>query len=183
MFACNEEELDRLVKAFLRGEGEAFGRMAFLVHRDILNIAFRYVGNAEDAKDVLQEVLLKIYQKLKLFKNTAKFTSWLYRMTINTSIDLLRKRKRRFNLGGRYKRDKEVDTSLREEADSRDKKHAVGEALAALPSRQRSVFILRHYQGLRIKEISKILGCSQSTTKTHLKRAIDNLRRNVGGSI
>ncbi len=181
MLRLKEEQLSKLVDAFLKGQVEAFEEIVPLIYQDVLNIAYRYLGNLEDAKDVLQEVLMKIYHNLKFFRKTSKLSTWIYRVTVNAAVDFLRKRKRIFNLGNRYKENKTQRTPLRETIDLRDKEAKVRLAVAGLPLRQKNVFILRHYQSLTISEISEILTCSQSAVKTHLSRAVENLKKNIGG--
>jgi len=181
MLIYKEEELSRLIDQFAGGNLKVFEKIAALIHQDILNIAYRYVGNSEDAKDVLQEVLLKIYRKGELFKKGAKFSTWVYRITINASLDFLRKRKRVFNLFSRYKKNRKEDVALADKIDLRDKKQRLSGAVYDLPLRQKNVFILKHYQGLTIQKISASLACSQSTVKTHLQRAINTLTQKIGG--
>ncbi len=181
MLKAKEKELVELVNSFSKGNEDSFEAIARLIYQDVLNIAYRYLGNLEDAKDVLQEVLMKIYHKVRFFKKDSKLSTWIYRVVVNTAIDFLRKRKRIFNLGSRYKENKQESSSLRDKIDLRDKQAKVRLAVAALPLRQKNVFILRHYQSLPIAEISEILSCSQSAVKTHLYRAIENLKRDLGG--
>ncbi len=181
MLAHKEKQLSELIDAFLTGNEGAFEQMAVLIHQDILNIAYRYLGNLEDAKDVLQEVLLKVYRKLEFFKQTAKFSTWIYRVTVNTTIDFIRRKKRALNLKSRYKKEASESGSLKDVVNGRDKMRILNKACQALPLRQKNVFILKHYQGLTIEEISRVLGCSPSTVKTHLVRAIEALKNNIGG--
>jgi len=178
----SEDKLNGLIEAFLGGEEESFDQIASIIHQDIINIAYRYVGNVEDAKDVLQNVLLKIYQKIKFFRKAAKFSSWVYRITTNTSLDLLRRRKRIYGLKGRYEKDHKDCQIFEQDKEIKSKSMAIKETIHNLPDRQKKVFILKHYQGLTIREVSNILGCSQSTVKTHLVRAIDNIRKILGGN-
>jgi RNA polymerase sigma-70 factor (ECF subfamily) len=178
MLVYKEEQLGNLIEKFLSGDEGVFSEIAKLIHEDILNIAYRYVANLEDAKDILQEVLLKIYRQVRFFRGSSKFSTWLYRITVNTSVDFLRKRKNRLALQIKSLQDKKVNIST-EDKEECEKKFLVQEAMQKLPLRQKNVFILKHYQGFTIEEISKILGCSISTVKTHLLRGIDNLRKNM----
>ncbi|MCK5492905.1 MAG: RNA polymerase sigma factor [Candidatus Omnitrophica bacterium] len=181
MLRQREKESLELIESFLKGNDEAFSKIALLIHQDVLNISYRYVGNVEDAKDVLQEVLLKIHNKLIYFKKESKFSTWIYRITINASLDFLRKRKRSWCLKGRYLKNELTTTSLRDDIDIRDKGVIMKKAIEELSLGQKNVFILRHYKGLKIAEISKVLGCSQSSVKTQLKRGIDKIREKIGG--
>jgi len=177
----NEDKLNELIEAFLAGEKESFDQIVSIIHQDIINIAYHYVGNIEDSKDILQNVLLKIYQKMKFFRKAAKFSSWIYRITTNTSLDLLRKRKRIYGLKNRYEKDHESCQLPKQDKEIKSKSMLIKETIYNLSDKQKKVFILKHYQGLTIREVSKILGCSQSTVKTHLIRAIGNIRKILGG--
>ncbi len=181
MLRQREAESLGLIEDFLRGNDDSFAKIALLVHQDVLNIAYRYVGNIEDSKDVLQEVLLKIYNKLIYFKKESKFSSWIYRITMNASLDFLRKRRRGWCLKDRYLKNRRTTISLRDDIDIRDKEIIMKKTIEELSLGQKNVFILRHYKGLKINEISKTLGCSQSSVKTQLKRAIDKMRKKIGG--
>lgn len=180
MLKSKEEDIRRLADNFLNGDSRAFSELARLIYSDILNISYRYLANMEDAKDALQGTLLKIHDGLKYFKNTSKLSTWIYRISINTSLDYLRKRRSIFNLGTRFKSEANTESSsLREELDLKDKKELIRKEVSNLPLRQKNVFILKHYEGLTIEEISSTIGCSESAVKTHLKRAVDVLRKKM----
>lgn len=177
MLAHKEQELRRLLEEFKNGDESAFAEIARQAHHDIINIAYRYVGNLEDAKDVLQEVLLRIHYRAKSFFGISKFSTWLYRVTINTSIDLLRKRKRIANIHSKFVSQAQ-DFSGQNSPDS-GLKALMAEALEKLSLRQKNVFILKHFQSFSIEEIAKTIGCSKSSVKTHLTRAVENLKKNM----
>ena len=181
MLKYKEETLLDLIDRFTAGEEDCFRKIALLVHQDVLNIAYRYVGNAEDAKDILQEVLFKLYRKLRFFKRRSKASSWIYRVVINASIDFMRKRKRFFSLKERHKKNSRIEFRDAESIELEDRKVLMGKAMNSLSVRQKNVFILKHHQGLTIEDVSNILKCSQSTVKTHLARAVEALRKNIGG--
>ncbi|MBU2102833.1 MAG: RNA polymerase sigma factor [Candidatus Omnitrophota bacterium] len=176
MLKYKEEELAQLVGAFSSGDEAAGDRLLRLIHGDIFNIAYRYVGNHEDAKDVLQEVFVKIYRRVSSFRNASKFSTWLFRVTANTALDFLRARSRVYALDARALE----DTRLMRKLDTPDVRlHMIREALVKLSERQKNVFILKHYQGLTIDEISRVFGCSPSSVKTHLGRAVESLQRKL----
>jgi RNA polymerase sigma-70 factor (ECF subfamily) len=176
MNSKKEEILVALVEEFTKGRKRSFSEILKLLSSDIINLAYRYTYNLEDAKDIFQEVSFKIFKHLKSFKKKAKFSTWVYRITVNSCIDFLRKRKDSLEIRDNLL---ESESYPQEIIDEQDKKNAIKEAIEKLPKAQKNVFILRHYQGLKISQISKILGCSQSTVKTHLARAIDNLRKTL----
>ena len=177
MLVHKEETINKLADSFRKGNSESFTELAVLIGQDIVNIAYRYTGNLESAKDVLQSVLLILYKKLHFFRREAKFSSWIYRVTMNSSIDSLSRRNRNYNLKIRYTEDFRKNPDLREEVLVRDKKRLIEKIVSGLPLRQKNVFILKHYQGFKIKEIAEILKCSASSVKTHLERAVDNIRK------
>ena len=180
MLFYKEDELSNLIGAFLGGGTETFEKIARLITADIVNITYRYVGNVEDAKDICQEVLLKIYKQLKSFRGASKVSTWIYRITVNSSIDFLRRRKKNVSLEEAItKSDNSADKML-EHIENKDIHQRVKESLKKLPLRQKNVIILKHYEGLKIKEISKVLGCSESSVKTHLTRAVKNLKKEMG---
>lgn len=172
------EELDQLIEAFCQGDEAAFEQIVSIIYQDILNIAYLNSLSQQDAEDVLQSVLFKIYRKLKSFRGSSKFSTWVYRITVNASIDLIRKKKRLSRIKEKHKANKQILAS-RDNLDIKHKKKVVTRYLAELPLRQRQVFILRHFQNLTLKQISKVIGCTQSTVKTHLFRAIESLKAKV----
>ncbi len=176
------EELE-LVQSARQGDKEAFRQLFEVNKRKVFAIAFRYAKNKEDAEDILQETFIKAYQALDKFHTNegTSFTSWLYRISINSSIDLLRKKNKmedKFfdpdnldNLSsGDQGHNPEHSTSIQ---DIRDKISAV---LNQLTARQRMIFILRHHQQLSTQEISEYMGCSQGSVKKQLFRAVTAIK-------
>jgi RNA polymerase sigma-70 factor (ECF subfamily) len=176
------KDLGRLIEAFCQGDESAFDKIAFIIYQDIINIACMNGLSREEGKDVLQMVLLKIYKKMKTFKKKAKFSSWVYRITINASIDLIRKKKRVAKIANKYKEDMKREGN-KNNLDLNYKNKIIKDKLNQLSDKQRNVFILRHFQKFPFKKISKIIGCSESTAKTHFFRAVNNLKEkmNLGG--
>jgi RNA polymerase sigma-70 factor (ECF subfamily) len=179
VYTDKEEALKKLVDSFVGGNQEAFAALATMVHADILNIAYRYLGNIEDAKDVLQEVLIKIHRNLQSFRNASRFSTWMYRITVNAAVDTLRKRKSLFNVAQRFLLDEKEKMSFKAASSSDDKEILIKAAIEELPLRQKNAFILKHYQGFTIEEVSKVMGCSISSIKTHLGRASSNVRKKM----
>jgi RNA polymerase sigma-70 factor (ECF subfamily) len=176
MLSSKEKELEVYIKEFLESE-KKFDQIVKFIAQDIMNIAYSYVSNYEDAKDISQEIFLKLYKKLKYFKGKSKISTWIYRVSINTCIDFLRKKKKSVSLDERIVKNKEEHSKI-EDIEKKDMNEILKKKIKHLPARQKNVIILKHLQGLKISEISKILKCSESSVKTHLCRAIDNLRKN-----
>ena len=179
MLYQREQELESCVRAFLEGRQAGFSDIAKLVASDVSNIAYRYVGNEEDAKDITQEVLFRIYTNLHSFRNASKLSTWIYRITVNASIDMLRRKKNLVSWDetqtpyAHKTLDNLAEVTI---IDKGDHYGLLKQQIMQLPLRQKNVIILKHYQGLTISQISAILNCSQSTVKTHLCRAIQTLR-------
>lgn len=173
----------QLVRSARRGDEEAF-RLLFEAHKQkIFALAFKYTKNREDAEDILQETFIKAYHALDKFhwEENPNFSSWLYRIGINTSIDLIRKKKKMKQIN--YDSDNIENLSAdNPEAgpESSQQMQAVREkldsALAKLTARQRMIFILRHYQQLSTLEIAEYMKCSQGSVKKQLFRALTTIK-------
>ncbi len=162
---------------------EAFRRLFETNKQRIFAIAFRYAKNKQDAEDILQDTFIKAFQSLEKFHldESNSFTSWLYRIGINSSIDLIRKNKKM--------RDKYFDTDhfdrISSDNDAHNPEHTIrlqdvrdklGVVLSTLTARQRMIFILRHYQQLTTEEIAEYMNCSQGSVKKQLFRAVSAVK-------
>jgi RNA polymerase sigma-70 factor (ECF subfamily) len=171
-----------VVQSAQQGSMEAF-RMLFEQNRKrIFALAYQYTKNREDAEDILQETFIKTYSYLDKYKvdSDSNFSSWIYRIGINCSIDYIRKKKN--------KKEDFTDWDMREKtlgSDHSNPEHAVGlqqlrekisNLVEGLSPRQRMVFILKHYQQLSIKEIAEYLECSEGSVKKQLFRAVSAIR-------
>jgi len=138
-------------------------------------IAYQMVGNSEDAKDITQEVCLKLYRSLDKFNPEHNYTAWLYRLTVNLSIDYLRKntRERKVSL------DKIEEKSILKnsipqpdsDAENSELKGIILKIAMKLTLKERKVFVLRDLQGFSTEEVARILKCRQSTVRVHLASA------------
>ncbi|MGI6706360.1 MAG: RNA polymerase sigma factor [Clostridia bacterium] len=177
---------DLLVHKALKGDIEAFEELISAYEHRIYNIAYRMMGNPEDAMDVVQEALLKIYRSLKKFKNQSSFSTWIYRIVMNTCLDELRKKKRGFLL---FMNDAEgygediVDSSgdsLPEESyERKERLKSLQKAIQELIPDYKSVIILRDIQGFSYEEIAEILHCPLGTVKSRINRARTELRKKL----
>jgi len=181
MLFYKEKELRTFIEGLSENYEAAFDKIARLISQDLINVSYHYVANYEDAKDVSQEVLLKLYKKLRSFHHASKVSTWMYRIVVNACIDFLRKKKKTVSLEETITKDEKDTDTMIEQMEKKDTQERIKKGLEKLPLRQRNVIILKHFEGLKISEIGKILGCSQSSVKTHLYRAIENLRKELGG--
>jgi len=174
---------EELLEALKRREPAAFDRLIAQHGTMLYRVALRFMGQRQDAEEVLQEALLNVYEKVDTFDQRAAFTSWLYRIVVNTSLMRLRAKSRRpeelldtsgppFTTEGRHAREVGAwalapeDTLLRQEALVH-----LEQAIARLPDLYRAVYVLAEIEGLRHEEIATILGITVSTAKTRLHRA------------
>ncbi len=181
-----------LIRAVQRGDQDAFEQLVRAYDQSVLRLAMNLLRSPEDARDVYQEAFLRVYRNIHSFRFDCSFHTWLYRIVTNICLDFLRKRKVR-------KEDSTViDTAegpldrineLEEEAAQADPERnlfnrqlaqRIEGALDELTPRERSVFELRHYQGLRLRNIGEILGTSEEAAKNCLFRATQKMRAVLG---
>lgn len=181
----NHFDEQELVARAQNGDTEAFNPLVYKYQQKIYNLIYRKVCDRETAKDLCQEVFLKAWQALPNFKGQSVFYSWLYQIAVNRSIDFLRKRNRHDVIGFEELPQNADDTLQMAEGqpspcallERKELEEIIRKAAYQLPLTQRSVFYLRHREGLPIKEIASRLGKSESTVKTYLHHARRKLRR------
>ena len=180
----NDFDEAELVARVQNGDTEAFNPLVYKYQEKIYNLIYRKVRDHETAEDLCQEVFLKAWQALPNFKGHSVFYSWLYQIAVNCSIDFLRKRDRGKVLGFEELPQNADDTlqmtdvqpSPCEVLERKELGHIIRKAVYRLPPGQRSVFYLRHWEELSIKEIASRLGKSENTVKTYLHYAHRKLR-------
>lgn len=169
---------------------EARERYADLVSRHqrrATRIAFHYVRDAAEADESVQDAFVKAYQHLATFREELPFEVWFTRILINGCLDRIKARTRRQRWiapmpdGPGGERDYAERTAGRgpspeDQLLARERREALTHALAKLPERQRSVFMLSHYEGCTSREVSALTGLNESTVRVHLFRAIRKLR-------
>jgi RNA polymerase sigma-70 factor (ECF subfamily) len=178
---------EELVARATAGDTEAFNQLVTRWERPIYALAYRTLGREEDARDVVQEAFLRAYRGLRAFKGEAKFSSWLYRITLNLCRDWIR-RERRAPVVQVPEGTDPVDLadakaspaeSVEDLVARREMSAAVSRAMAELPEEQRTAIMLKEYQGLTFQEIADQLDCPLSTVKTRLYQGLSVLRRRL----
>ena len=178
---------EELVARATAGEVDAFNQLVTRWERPIYALAYRTLGREEDARDVVQEAFLRAYRGLRGFKGEAKFSSWLYRITLNLCRDWIR-RERRTPLVQVPEGVDPVDLadervapqeSVEELVARREMSLAVAKAMAELPEEQRTAILMKEYHGLTFQEIADMLVCPLSTVKTRLYQGLSVLRRRL----
>jgi RNA polymerase sigma-70 factor, ECF subfamily len=181
-----------LIRAAQQGDQDAFEQLVRIYDQSVLRLAMNLLRSPEDARDVYQEAFLRVHRNLPNFRFDCSFHTWLYRIVTNLCLDQMRKRKVR----------KEESAVVATEEGPRDRMDSIAEAradsdplrslfsgqlrrriketLEGLTPRERMVFELRHYQGLRLRRIGEILGTSEEAAKNCLFRATQKMRHALG---
>jgi len=185
----DEEALIREAQA---GDRAAFERLVHRYDQDVLRLATHVLRRSEDARDIYQEAFLKAYANLHRFRFECSFYTWLYRIVTNSCLDLLRRRSSRPEDQPPESASAELEAAtpdffdrqpaLRVEGNperrllSKEIGEQLGRALGGLSPRERVVFTLKHYHGMKLRKIGEILGTSEETVKNSLFRATRKLR-------
>ncbi|HWO88376.1 MAG TPA: sigma-70 family RNA polymerase sigma factor [Gemmatimonadales bacterium] len=170
------DELDRsLVRRFLGGEREAAAALVDLYQQRLFNLALRMLGNMQDAEDVTQTVFGKVFRKLGTYDPKYRFFSWIYRMTVNESMNALKRRKRTVTL-----EDQLAIPAPGATADgAAEAEDQVGRALMSLKPDDRAVLVLRHFVSFSYQEIADVLEIPVRTVKSRLFEARERLRHTL----
>jgi len=163
------------VAACQRGDRQAFDRLVGKYQRDVYRLCYRYVNNHQDANDMAQEVFLKAYRALGRFRGDSSFSTWLYRIAVNTCLNFRASRRPEAAELPEALPDKRPGALEGIERDERSRR--VREAVTRLPEKQRATLILKVYHDLTHEEVAGILGSSVGTVKANLFHALGNLRK------
>lgn len=176
---------EALAHAFQDGELEVFGDLIELHQERFFRVAYRVVGDADEALDVVQDAFVKIHDRIDSWDRESRFTSWAYRIVTNVAIDRLRRRGRERKAweqraqGWDETHEDAADAGLVRE-ERRTLVDQVRDAIEQLPPGQRAIVALRHYEQFSLKEIAEIRGCALGTVKSTLHQAFRSLRRALG---
>ncbi len=181
-----------LIRAAQSGDSRAFEELVRLYDQSVLRLAMNLLRSPEDANDIYQEAFLRVYKNLHNFRFDCSFHTWLYRIVTNLCLDALRKRKVRKEEGTVVETREGIldrmDTIEEERADgnpqrrllSRELQAKIRNVLADLTPRERMVFEMRHYEGMRLRAIGDVLGTSEEAAKNCLFRATQKMRAALG---
>ena len=188
-------QVDSLIRAAQRGDQDAFEQLVRAHDQSVLRLAMNLLRSPEDARDVYQEAFLRVYRNLDSFRFDCSFHTWLYRIVTNICLDQLRRRKVRKEESAvvetsdgpidRMEAFEEVAAHADPERSlwNRELKQRNEIALQDLTPRERMVFELRHYQGLRLRNIGEMLGTTEEAAKNCLFRATQKMRTVLGDCV
>lgn len=180
-----EENDSAVVAQVLAGDRDAFRVVVERHSQSLFRLAYRMTGNEQDAEDVVQETFLRAYRRLNKFESRSSFSTWLYRIAVNCSLDQSRKR--------RQQDDRQVspnpelpdpmlalpstDPSSERLAISAEVRRKVEATLNELTEKEKAAFVLRHYEGMSIEEVGRAMGLRANAAKNNIFRAVQKLRR------
>ena len=169
-----------LTKSFINGDESAFNRLAVKYQEKIYWHARRMAGNHLDADEIVQEVLIVLYNKLKTFEFKSSLYTWIYTITNTRSINYLKKKNLRIFFSLDHITNKKLEQKdIIDDLESKQKVEKIENALQRLPVKQREVFIMRNFDELNYEEISTITGKSVGTLKANYFHALNKIKELV----
>ncbi len=190
--AMDRADETALIRAAQRGEAEAFEKLVRRYDQNVLRMAFNLLHSQEDARDVYQEAFLRVYRNLPKFRFDCSFSTWLYRIVANLCLDQIRRRKVRKEeapsvetASGELDRlqfvpEERAEVDPQRRLMSAEVGNRIQEVLAQLTPRERLVFEMRHFQGMRLRSIGEALGVTEEAAKNCLFRATQKMRAGLG---
>mgnify|MGYP002633870276 FL=1 len=189
----DKEIEEALVKDFQAGNLDAYDKIVELYQKRIYALSFNLMRNQMDAQDVAQEVLLTLFKKIHTFQGKSAFSSWVYRITLNSSYMKLRSKKKEpkisidellpsFNSTG-FQQEKIQDCSENTESllFTNETREIINKAVGLLPEKEKVVFLLRDVEGLSTEKVSEVLDLTIPAVKSRLHRARLFLRKKLSG--
>lgn len=183
----------KLILESQNGNMTAFEELVSKYDRKVLALALRYVKNNDDAKDIYQEVFLRVFKGIKSFRFKSEFSTWLFRITTNVCLSYKdkQKRQRALSIDENYGSDDDEESGMKlqisaaEPSPEDDAKNSeiidrVSDAVNELSPQQKMVFTMKHYDGYKIREIADIMNCTEGTIKKYLFTAVRKLRDSLG---
>ncbi|PKK82018.1 MAG: hypothetical protein CVT49_15810 [candidate division Zixibacteria bacterium HGW-Zixibacteria-1] len=176
-----ERETKEIVKRIKDGDNSAFSRLVRLYKNQVASLAYKMVGDYDEAADIMQNVFVKVNQNIWRFDDKKRFYTWLYRITVNASIDYMRKHHRHQHESienVKEKADEKNDTP--EDSFKRQQLRGyIDEAAESLNEKQRSAFLLRDVDGCNIDDVANIMNMPEATVRWYLHRARTKIKKEL----
>lgn len=183
-----DDVVKRVVKRVKKGDQQAFGELIDLYQHKVYQICFRMIGNRHEAEDLAQEAFLRAYLNIDSYDSDKKFSSWLYRIATNLTIDRLRKKKPDYYLDAEiagaegltmYAQLSADDDLPEDQVVSLELQETIQAEILQLPPKYRSAIVLKYIEDLSLKEIGEILNIPVATVKTRIHRGREALRKRL----
>ena len=184
------EEIE-LIKQAQHGDMASFEKLIYAYDRNVLSLAYSYINDQEDAKDIYQDVFLRVFKGLKRFEFRSEFSTWLYRITVNVALTHKTKKDKysyaslddeRTDADGETRLTYETiadDSASDEKAISSDISENIKQAIEKLSPQQKMVFTLKHFKEYKINEIAEMMNISAGTVKNYLFNATRKMREHL----
>jgi RNA polymerase sigma-70 factor (ECF subfamily) len=172
-----------LILKFKQGDKFAFRQLVEKYQDSVINTCYRFLRNKEEAEEVAQDVFLKVYLSFNTYQPKTKFSTWLFKIVVNSCLNKLRDKKK-FSLSQldedlHASSENQPDKSLEQE----ELRMLVRNAVDSLPENQRTVILLNQYEGFSYQDTAKILDCSVSAVESRLFRAKESLKKKLSAYI
>ena len=175
-----------MIRRFLEGDEQAFTELVRQWETKVFNLAWRYLGNREDAQDVAQETFLSVFKSARSLRDPDSFPTWLYRITLNHCRSRWRRRSPEVSLDDPLQRNEDGEGELTlsmtagcEYRDALETRDLVRKALMGLSEEHRTAIILKEYLGLNLEEVARVMDCPLSTAKSRLYHGLRGVQRNL----
>ena len=167
--------MDDIVRRAKENDVSAFEQIVLLHQNKVYSLACRMISDADEAYDVSQEVFIKVYRYISSFKGDCEFSTWLYRITMNTCCDFIKKRKKKSpnfidDISG-IETIKEDGVSPEERVEQRENREQIEKLIGMLPLEHRQMIILRDVHGFSYEKIAQITSTNMGTVKSRISRA------------
>lgn len=181
---------NELILKAQKGDAMAFEELIYRYDKMVLRLALKYAADPDDAKDIYQEVFIRVYRNLPGFQFKSEFSTWLFRITTNMCITY----KRKHNKINQVAIDMDDETSFISEiagnedlspeviTEKSEFESKINKALESLSPNQKMSFLLKHYEGYKIKEIAEMMNCKEGTIKKYLFDAVRKLQLKLAGA-
>jgi RNA polymerase sigma-70 factor (ECF subfamily) len=174
-----------LIEGILKRDRTACQSLVVGFQREVIKTAFHFLGNMEDAEDLSQEIFLEIIRSMPSFRNTSSLKTWIYRITVNRSLNELKKNKRRgflirlesmLGISGNQLETKLTTNSTSDCQEDKENRKLLHDAINKLPENQRIAFVLHKFDDLPYKQVAEIMNLSLSAVESLIFRAKSNLQ-------
>lgn len=182
-----EKSEELLIRKAQRGNLNAFESLVSIYDVKVMRLIYNMLNHTEDARDVYQDVFIKVYKSIHKFRFQSEFYTWLYRIVVNTCINYRKLRSKRFNDSfDEFQESWENNWKLvnsggpsnpEQNLMNKELDLEIQKGIEQLSEKQKTVFILRHYHDHKLSEIAEIMNCSEGTVKNYLFRAIQKMKR------